>query len=161
MRQKRIVIYGGTDLPESAVRLAHHVVRELLIYPDTVIVTGGITKVPEHLERTPTDLAARLAAQEVLGADAVANRFESWLPDRNEDDRNDLERDWDRATRIYAGSTAEGRRFALVLDTDAIITFKGETQTATVLELALRAKKLALPIPFTGGDSQLYWNKHR
>jgi hypothetical protein len=31
MRQKRIVIYGGTDVPESAVRLAHHVVRALLV----------------------------------------------------------------------------------------------------------------------------------
>jgi hypothetical protein len=49
MRPKRIVIYGGTDLPESAVRLAHHVVRALLVLRrDTVIVTGGITKVREH-----------------------------------------------------------------------------------------------------------------
>jgi nucleoside 2-deoxyribosyltransferase len=161
MKQKRIVIYGGTDLPEPAVRLAQHVVRALLAYPDTVIVTGGITRVREHPEWTPTDLAARRAAEEVLGADAVADRLESWLPDPDEDDRKDLEREWDRATRKFAGSTAEGRRFALVLETDAIITFKGEIHTATVLELALRAKKPALPIPFTGGDSERYWKKHR
>jgi hypothetical protein len=30
-----------------------------------------------------------------------------------------------------------------------------------VLELALRANKPALPIPFTGGDSERYWKKHR
>jgi hypothetical protein len=47
------------------------------------------------------------------------------------------------------------------LETDAIITFKGEVHTATVLELALLARKPALPIPFTGGDSERYWKKHR
>lgn len=161
MRKKRIVIYGGTDLPKPAVRLTHHVVQALLARPDTVIVTGGITAVREHPERTPTDLAARRAAEEKLGTEALTDRFESWLPDPEEDDRHDLERDWQHATRIFRGSTAEGRRFALVLETDAIITFKGEIHTATVLELALRAKKPALPLPFTGGDSLSYWKKHR
>ena len=46
-------------------------------------------------------------------------------------------------------------------ETEAIITFKGEEHTATVLELALRAGKPALPIAFTGGDSERYWKKHR
>jgi nucleoside 2-deoxyribosyltransferase len=172
MRRKRIVIYGGTDLPEPAVRLVHHLVQALLAYPDTVIVTGGIIAVREHrqwvprdqahrpAEKVPTDLAARRAAEALLGKDA-GDRLESWLPDRDEDDRKDLERDWGRATRVFDGSTAEGRRFALVLETDAIITFKGEIHTATVLELALRAKKPALPMPFTGGDSERYWKKHR
>jgi hypothetical protein len=161
MRRKRIVIYGGTDLTERAVRMVHHVVKALLELPDTVIVTGGIIRVREHPERTPTDAAARRAAEEKLGADAVADRLESWLPDPDEDDRKDLDRDWEGATRKFGGSTAEGRRFALVLETDAIITFKGEDHTATVLELALRARKPALPIQFTGGDSERYWKKHR
>ena len=159
MRRKRIVIYGGTDLPDRAVQLVHHLVQALLAYPDTVIVTGGIIGVREDPKRIPTDLAARRAAEALLGR--AADRLESWLPDPDEDDREDLEREWDTATRVFDGSTAEGRRFALVLETDAIITFKGETHTATVLELALRAKKPALPIPFTGGDSGRYWTKHR
>lgn len=161
MRRKRIVIYGGTNLPEPAVRLVHHLVQALLAYPDTAVVTGGIVAVRGHPERMPTDLAARRAAEALLGKDTVGDRLESWLPDRDEDDRKDLERDWDHATRVFDGSTAEGRRFALVLETDAIITFKGEIHTATVLELALRAKKPALPMPFTGGDSERYWKKHR
>jgi hypothetical protein len=160
MRRKRIVIYGGTDLPDRDVRLVHHLVQALLAYPDMVIVTGGIIGVRGDRKRIPTDLAARDAAEELLG-DAVADRLESWLPDRKEDDRQDLKRDWDRATRVFTGSTAEGRRFALVLETDAIITFKGKIHTATVLELALRANKPALPIPFTDGDSGRYWKKHR
>jgi hypothetical protein len=159
MRRKRIVIYGGTDLPENAVRLVHHLVQALLAYPDTVIVTGGIIGVRDDPKSIPTDRAARLAAEALLGR--APDRLESWLPDRDEDDRKDLEREWDTATRVFDKSTAEGRRFALVLETDAIITFKGETHTATVLELALRAKKPALPIPFTGGDSGRYWTKHR
>jgi hypothetical protein len=73
----------------------------------------------------------------------------------------DLERDWDLATRIFGGSTAEGRRFALVLEFFFNDTAATEIYTATVLELALRANKLALPIPFTGGDSERYWKKHR
>jgi hypothetical protein len=159
MRRKRIVIYGGTDLPDRAVRLVHHLVQALLKYPDTVIVTGGIIGVRKDPKRIPTDRAARLAAEASLGR--ASDRLESWLPDPDEDDREDLEREWDTATRVFKGSTAEGRRFSLVLETDAIITFKGEIHTATVLELALRAKKPALPIPFTGGDSGRYWTKHR
>jgi len=159
MRQKRIVIYGGTDLPPKAVQLVHHLVQALLAYPDTVIVTGGIIGVSENPKAIPTDLAARRAAEALLGR--ATDRVESWLPDPEEDDREDLRREWDTATRVFSGSTAEGRRFALVLETDAIITFTGKTHTATVLELALRAKKPALPIPFTGGDSERYWVKHR
>src|SRR4029079_19282144 len=47
MRMKRIVIYGGTDLDESAISMVKHVVRALLQYPDTVIVTGGIIQVKD------------------------------------------------------------------------------------------------------------------
>lgn len=159
MRRKRIVIYGGTDLPARAERLVRHLVQALLTYPDTVIVTGGIIGVRGEPERITTDRAARLAAEARLGR--APDRLESWLPDPDEDDRDDLVRDWDAATRIFKGSTAEGRRFSLVLETDAIVTFKGAVHTATVLELALRANKPALPIPFTGGDSERYWAKHR
>lgn len=167
MRSKLVVIYGGTDLPDEAVRLVHHVVKALLAFPDIVIVTGGIVKVRRHPERIPTDRAVRdavtEAAREAEGevAEQLLDRLESWLPDRREDDRKDVVRDWAGATRKFDGVTAEGRRFALVLETDAIITFKGEVHTATVLELALRARKPALPIPFTGGDSERYWKKHR
>ena len=161
MRKKRIVIYGGTDLDERATRMVHHTVQALLQYPDTVIVTGGIVGVRGQPNRTPTDLVARRAAEELLDAQNLKDRLESWLPDPDEDERTDLERDWRAATRRFEGSTAEGRRFALVLETDSVITFKGEVHTATVLELALRARKPALPIPFTGGDSERYWKKHR
>jgi hypothetical protein len=162
VRKKRIVIYGGTDLDDRAIRMVEHTVRALLEYPDTVIVTGGIVAVRGEESRIPTDLAARRAAEAVLGkGDALKERLESWLPDPDEDERRDLVRDWQAATRKFEGSTAEGRRFALVLETDAIITFKGLVHTATVLELALRSRKPALPIPFTGGDSARYWKKHR
>ena len=164
MRPKRIVIYGGTDLPGPATRWVKHLVRAILAYPDTVIVTGGIVEAPGKEEGTmPTDVAVTRAAEEYLGERGIAvrDRLESWVPDPEEDERWDLVRDWARAARTFHGYTAEGRRFALVLETDAIITFKGEVHTATVLELALLAGKPALPMPFTGGDSEHYWKKHR
>ena len=68
------------------------------------------------------------------GGIAVRDRLESWLPDPEEDERWDLVRDWARAARTFHGYTAEGRRFARVLETDAIITFKGEVHIATVFE---------------------------
>src|SRR4051812_10638806 len=150
VRMKRIVIYGGTDLDDRAINMVQHVVRALLRYQDTIIVTGGIIGVKdEHgatLERvTPTDLAARRAAEEVLKGQNIRDRLETWLPEPDEDDRRNLKRDWARAPRTFHGTIAGGRGFALVLNTDAFIPLKEKPHTATVLELALRARKPALP----------------
>jgi hypothetical protein len=68
MRPKRIVIYGGTDLREPATRWVKHLVRAILAYPDTVIVTGGIVGAPGNEgDTTPTDVAVTSAAEESLG----------------------------------------------------------------------------------------------
>jgi hypothetical protein len=44
---------------------------------------------------------------------------------------------------------------------DAIVTIAGEGNTRTVLELALAIGRPALPVAFTGGDSQRMWRRGR
>jgi hypothetical protein len=66
MRPKRIVIYGGTDLREPATRWVKHLVRAILAYPDTVIVTGGIVGAPGNEgDTTPTDVAVTSAGRSI------------------------------------------------------------------------------------------------
>lgn len=42
-----------------------------------------------------------------------------------------------------------------------LVTIKGETHTALVLDMALAIGKPALPLPFTGGDSTEFWNEYK
>jgi hypothetical protein len=44
---------------------------------------------------------------------------------------------------------------------DAVVTVGGEGQTRTVLELAMAIEKPALPVAFTGGDSERIWPRSR
>jgi hypothetical protein len=44
---------------------------------------------------------------------------------------------------------------------DAVLTIKGRTHTALVLDMALAIGKPALPLPFTGGDSEEFWGENK
>jgi hypothetical protein len=49
------------------------------------------------------------------------------------------------------------RRLGLVHGIDALVTIRGQTETSLVLDAAIAIQLPALPIGFTGGDSENFW----
>ena len=155
----RIAIYGGTNLSAELVRFVRRVTGELLSLNDVVILSGGFECFKNHSDRTSVDLAVLEEAKKRLPPKQFAERFETWIPAPTLD-RYTVKR-FRKGTPHELGGTAQARRFKLVSAADALVTIAGEGNTRSVLELALAVEKPALPVAFTGGDSQRMWNRNR
>ena len=155
----RIAIYGGTNLSPGLVRFVRRVTGDLLSLNDVVILSGGFEYFESHPERTSVDLAVLWEAEKRLPPKQFAERFETWVPAQTLD-RHSVKR-FKKGTIHELDGTAQARRFKLVSAADALVTIVGEGNTRSVLELALAVDKPALPVAFTGGDSQRMWNRNR
>lgn len=166
-----IALYGGTRLSKRSARFAAELARAFLRHPDVVLVSGGFfrhlarddanayaplpfarARSDPHRKETSVDFAVAEAAS-IEAKQDVWRRVETWLP---ETPRPKVQRFRLGKSRVLPGSP-RARRRQLVQGVDAIVTIAGEVQTALVLETALTAGRLALPIGFTGGDSGDYW----
>jgi hypothetical protein len=155
----RIAIYGGTKLSAELVRFVRRVTGDLLGLNDVVILSGGFECFQNHPEWTSVDRAVLWEAEKRLAPKQFAERFETWVPAPTLD-RHSVKR-FQKGTTHELGGTAQARRFKLVSAADALVTIVGEGNTRSVLELALAVEKPALPVAFTGGDSQRMWNRNR
>lgn len=155
----RIGIYGGTNLTTESVRFVRHLTRDLLGFSDVVLLSGGFDCFKQHPERTSVDRAVLAEAEERLPPNQFVERFETWVPALALD-RHSVKR-FRKGTTYELVGTAQARRFKLVNEADALITIIGEGNTRSVLELALAVEKPALPVSFTGGDSERMWNRYR
>jgi hypothetical protein len=156
----RIAIYGGTDLRPKVVEFVTRLTRQLLTFPDVVLVSGGFDHDERYPDRTSVDLAVlREAKRRLVGKESFAKRFETWLP-APAFDRDSIIRFRRGHVRELKGS-AQARRFVVVNEVDAVVTIAGKENTHTVLELSLALGKPALPVAFTGGDSRSIWARSR
>jgi hypothetical protein len=155
----RIGIYGGTNLSTELVRFVRRVTGDLLDLNDVVILSGGFEYFENHPEKTSVDRAVLWEAEKRLPRRQLNKRFETWIP-APALDRRSVKRFTAGAIHELIG-TAQARRFKLVSAADALVTIAGEGNTRSVLELSLAIEKPALPVAFTGGDSQRMWNRHR
>ena len=172
MRRRRIALYGGTKLctSEKVSAFVCELAYSILKHTNAMLVTGGFQYVTEHLCKKcgqPTesvDQATRRGAETFIEEDGTALEecLVTLLPNP-EEERKDVEKiKRFRAGRIEQSEKgADARRYELVKDVDAIITVGGKDQTKIVLELALEFDKPVLPLPFTEGDSEEFWGKHK
>jgi hypothetical protein len=139
------------------VRFTRRLTRELLRFPDVVLMSTGFLHAKRHPHRVSVDAAVVGEAETCLTPAELARRFETWLPAGRD-------RPVDRFAKGVVhrvGETAQQRRFALVRAADAIVTVAGEVRTRMVLELALALARPTLPVAFTGGDSARIWKPLR
>ena len=172
MKKKTLVVmYGGTQLTPPQQSLVKAIAEEIVLVglagedaPQYVLVTGGFRIFENLPDSVSTDWAAASAAEATLRQRnvAVEPRLETWLPDPA------LDRLKEKVHRFEAGAVKRTlttsdriRRFRIVHDADVLLTISGEGNTETVLDLAYVIQKPALPLPFTGKDSQAFWEKHR
>jgi hypothetical protein len=160
--KRYIAFYGGTDLSPEVARFVSLLARAVLRTPDVVLVTGGFDHFRDAPGRTSVDRAAADGAKAYLRetGEPVEARLETWLP-ASEKDRQRVERFREGRVTVLHGGSAQARRFKLVRQVDALVTFKGKVNTAMVLDMAFAIERPALPLPFTGGDSLAYWKEHR
>ena len=163
MRNKRVVIYGGTQLNQALSKFVSLLAYELLKNERIMLVTGGFTAAGNQpSDKIPTDVAvlngAELFAKEHgVPLDTI---LEAWLPEPAKDRREEgVERF--PGGKVIPGLSAQARRLRLVQMADAIVTVMGEVRTALVLEMALAIARPALPLPFTKGDSEDHWRENR
>src|SRR6266496_809372 len=167
MKEKRIAIYGGTDLDEAGQEFVRYLAQAILnSAEDIVVLTGGYRSNPKHPQNVSTDSQVIKGIEDLPGIhpSVVEKRLHILQPDPAKD-RNDATRykpeDTKATIAILEGATARQRRLKLVTDATAIVTVKGLVHTSMVLDAALAVGKPFLPLPFTGGDSREYWDDYK
>src|SRR5215510_819597 len=166
MRNKRIVIYGGTDLDSRTSEYVTKLAYELLKNDRILLATGGFAKPRKgpH-EGTSTDVSVLRGAEEFADDRNLPLKsvLETWIPEPTKDrrDRGGVDRFRKGKVEILHGMSDQARRLRLVQVADALITVKGHIRTALLLEMALAITRPALPLAFTGGDSHTHWNENR
>jgi hypothetical protein len=163
MKKRYVTIYGGAGLTKEISSFVEALSYTLLDRLDIVMVTGGFYSSTETATNISTDVSALNGARRFVKDKNIplADRFETWLPDPEMDRlREGVDRFKEGNVRELKGDSPYARRFAMVRDTDVIITISGRKHTATVLGFAEAMNKPALPIASTGGDSNKYWKEH-
>lgn len=167
MKDKRIAVYGGTDLDDAAQEFVRYLAQAILSSAeDVVLLTGGYRSNPNHPGNVSTDSQVVRGVEELPGISpaVVARRLHVLQPDPARD-RSDAVRyrpeDTGATIVTLEGATARRRRLTLVSAATAIVTVRGHYHTALVLDAALAVGKPFLPLPFTGGDSREYWDDCR
>lgn len=155
----RILIYGGTNLSPDLVQFVRRLTRDLLAFPDVLLLSGGFECYRNHRNRISVDQAVLTEAEARIDPEDFNERFETYVP-KETLDRRSVKRFRKGKVHEFVG-TAQARRFKLVNAADALVTVSGEGHTQIVLELALAVEKPAIPVAFTGGDSQKMWKRNR
>jgi hypothetical protein len=167
MKEKRIAIYGGTDLEEASQKFVQYLAQAILkTAEDIVILTGGYRLNPKLKDSVPTDsqVVKGIETLPEVAPHLIQKRLCIMQPDPAKD-RSDAIRykpeDTNGTVVVLKGDSARKRRFKLVTAATVIVTVKGYLHTSMLLDAALAAGKPFLPLPFTGGDSREYWDDCR
>lgn len=155
----RIAVYGGTNLSPEHQEFVRFLVEALLANPDVSILSGGFFRDTRRPNDTSVDKCVLQTVESKLTVVEMAARLETWLPSPALD-RPTVER-FRRGTVHELHGTSQARRFKLVQEAAALLTVVGKEHTRSLLELSLALERPALPIPFTGGDSQTIWKRNR
>lgn len=164
---KKIAIYGGTELSAPESWFVVSLTQALLSRGDVVIVTGGFLYWPDRASGAiSTDFSVLQGAIKYCHESnkALEGCLETWLPDpyvETDPHKKGVVRFKEGKVKNLPGETAEARRFAMVKAVDVLITVKGKKHTAAVLEFAKKLNKPALPLAFTGGDSEVFWRREK
>ena len=155
----RIAVYGGTNLSPEHQEFVRFLVEALLAKPDVSILSGGFFRDTRHPNDTSVDKCVLHTIESKLTAGEIDSRLETWLPSPTLD-RPTVER-FRRGTVRELHGTSQARRFKLVQEAAALVTVVGKEHTRSLLELSLALGRPALPVSFTGGDSQIIWKRNR
>ena len=166
MRNKRVVIYGGTDLTPPVTDYITSLSYELLEQIPCVLATGGFKKYfnsTANVQSTDVSVlngARKFASIKDIPLESV---LETWVPEPTKDQRQEglVERFDEGSFNVLHGFSDQARRLRLVQIADALITVKGVVRTALVLDMAVAVARPAVPLPFTGGDSADHWKANR
>jgi hypothetical protein len=165
LRNKRVVIYGGTELDPPVASFVSRLAYSLLKNESIMLVTGGFKgRSDDRSGPVSTDVSVRDGARHfaVNSGEPLESCLETCLPEPFKDRRElDPDRFHDGNVQTFAGFSAQARRLKLVLIADAVLTIRGYLQTALVLEMALATTRAAVPLPFTNGDSARHWEENR
>lgn len=163
-RKKLIAIYGGTKLTPQESNFVSQLSFSLINDLDAKLVTGGFKyKEKEDPESFSTDEAVLNGAMRFVQMKnlRLEEYLETWLPEIDQrKEKLNIDRFEEGTVKELPGND-KVRRLSVVRDVDGILTFGGSGQTEWVLAAAQAAKKLALPLPFSGNDSQRYWEENK
>jgi hypothetical protein len=164
-RNKRVVIYGGTELDPPVANFVSRLAYALLKNESILLVTGGFKgKSDNRSGPVSTDVSVRDGARDFAmnSTEPLEACLETCLPEPVKDRRDvDPDRFHDGNVLTFHGFSAQARRLKLVQIADAVLTVRGYVQTALVLEMALATARAAVPLPFTNGDSAKHWQENR
>lgn len=165
LRNKRVVVYGGTELDPPVASFVSRLAYAVLKNECIILVTGGFKGRSDDRDGpVSTDVSVRDGARDFAmdSGEPLESCLETCLPEPVKERRDvDPDRFHDGNVVTFAGFSAQARRLKLVQIADAVLTIRGYVQTALVLEMALATTRAAIPLPFTNGDSARHWQENR
>jgi hypothetical protein len=155
MRNKKVCIYGGTDLQGLPVEFISELAYKILASKQARIVTGGFLHAENEPDAVSTDSAALTGARRYASEHGIDLRdcYEAWIPDRV-GGVVQMTENHGITVKVMKGRTRLGRRLAMVAGVHMVITISGGKHTEVVVEQALELGLPTLPIPVAGGVSK-------
>lgn len=174
LKSWRVCVSGSRRLKPENARFCERLGWELAGEQGLVIVTGGSKhpRVPPSPPSPPplppvksppppsADWAVVQGALKRLRTEGGREdlRIETLLPDQ---ESTEFERFKAGKTQVLRNLGRQPRRFTLVNSCDALVAVEGHEGTREMIDLALAMEKPCLPLPFTGGFSQVRWHENR
>lgn len=160
LKSWRVCVAGSRRLKPENAAFGEKLGWELAGEQGLILVTGG-SKHPKGEPESPSaDWVVVRGALERIRAEGGREdlRIETLLPDQ---ESTEFERFKAGKTQVLHNLGRQPRRFTLVNSCDALVAVEGHEGTREMIDLALAMEKPCLPLPFTGGFSQVRWHENR
>jgi len=162
LRRSRVGVMGGSSISKPNEQFCFALGKTLAKLDGAILVHGGYKRNLHRPGLVSASFATISGAVETFVANNIDlnSRIETLLPEQIGDHVETYEIG---QIRRLTHRNLEGRRFALVSATDALVAIQGHKQGGThqVIELAIAIERPILPLPFTGGGAQKGWGDYR
>ncbi|MFC1597117.1 hypothetical protein ACFL5Q_04145 [Planctomycetota bacterium] len=134
----RILVAGGSRLPQECFAFATELGRSLMVDTGYVLVTGGLKRREPDTVATDFVVATAASAAVEQTSESPKSRIVTVLP---ETDVPTFER-FRFGTVLEVGhSNVNARRFSMALTSNALVTIHGDKGTGEIIDLAFAAGK--------------------
>jgi hypothetical protein len=155
----KVLVCGASELHEAHLPFAQELGRRLMLETKATLTTGGLKWRQDPSKPALDGVVAEEARRAVQHIDDVARRIVTFLPEYGRDDPRHERVSIGTVIRVpYADRRT--RRYAMVLQSDAVIGVGGSELTRDVLDLAYITGKPLIPIPSTGGAALDCWTHY-
>lgn len=161
MEPNKVLVTGSSELDEQHMYIAQEIGKRLMLETTATLITGGLKCKAKNSGPALDGVVAESACQAIQNDyGTISRRVITMLPESG--------RDAPEFTRVSLGTVInvpytdrKSRRYAMVVQSDAVVAIGGNEGTKEVVDLAYIAGKPLILIPSTGGAVSNRWDRYK